>query len=280
MELPKLVDHDTNNGVAPKSRWTHPPNCEMAGLTHIRVEPQPHMPYIIFRDTGPHFDNYANSGTPNIVGTDLKPYFCEDERRCQLLYLLPHLQLIDVGTAMKHRLGDLQTLTIAILSRTGRSPPSHPDHPTTYRLTKLTEDSLQHEKQQLGLTAECVIHILCNTDLAHMLTEQGYKAPAFDYLGFPSGTSPMGHPMTLPGFLGDIWEYHTCSKLGWGNWFEVITRVCKSCHKVTQRRRSNPSYIAACNYLWGAQEGLTNGTRILKEIKASTKPTPTCTVST
>ena len=25
MELPKFVDHDTNNGVAPKSRWTHPP---------------------------------------------------------------------------------------------------------------------------------------------------------------------------------------------------------------------------------------------------------------
>jgi len=92
---------------------------------------------------GPHFDNYANSGIPNFIGTNLEPYCWEDERRCQLLYLLPHLQLIDVGTAMEHRLEDLQTLTKTILSRTGRSPLSHPDHPTTHRLTKLTKDSLQ-----------------------------------------------------------------------------------------------------------------------------------------
>jgi len=229
------------------------------------------MPYVIFRYMGPHFDNYGNSGISNIIGTDLEPYCWEDERRCQLLYLLPHLQLIDVGTAMEHRLGDLQTLTKAILSRTGRRPLSHPDHPTTHRLTKLTEDSLRHEKQQLGLTAECVIHILCNTDLANMLTEQGYKVSTLDYLGFPYGTSPMGQPMTLPGLLGDVWENLTCSESGWGNWFESITRVCRSWHKVTQRRRSNPSYIAACDYLWGAQQWLTSETRILKEIKASHK---------
>jgi len=84
---------------------------------------------------------------------------------------------------MEHRLGDLQTLTKAILSRTGKSPLSHPDHSITHRSTKLTEDSLRHEKQQSGLTAECVIHILCNTDLAK--TEQGYKVSGLDYLGFP-----------------------------------------------------------------------------------------------
>jgi len=153
---------------------------------------------------GPHFDSYANSGIPYIIGPEFELYCCDDERRCQLLYLLPHLQIIDVGTAMEHRLGDLQTLTKAIMSRTGKRPPSHPDHPTTYRLTNLTEDSLQHEKQQCGLTAECVIHILCNTDLANMLTAQGYKASATDYLGFPSDTSPMGDPRFMPGILGDI----------------------------------------------------------------------------
>ena len=199
-------------------------NWDMAGLTHIRVEPQPHMPYVIFRYMGPHFDNYGNSGIPNIIGTDLEPYCCEDERRFQLLYLLPHLQLIDVGNAMEHRLGDPQTLNKAILSRTGRTPLSHPDHPTTHRLTKLTEDSLRHEKQHLGLTAECVIHILCNTDLAHRLTELGYNVPGLDYLGFPQGTSPLGQPMTLHGFLGDQWENLNSSE-GWGNWFESITPV-------------------------------------------------------
>jgi len=40
---------------------------------------------------------------------------------------------------------------------------------------------------------------------------------------------------------------------------------------VTQRRRSNPSFIAACDYLWGARRGLTSETRILKEIKTSHK---------
>ena len=77
--------------------------------------------------------------------------------------------------------------------------------------------------------------------------------------------------MTLHGFLGDVWDNLTCSESGWGNWFESITRVCKSWHKVTQRRRSNPSYIAACDYLWGARRGLTSETRILKEIKTSHK---------
>jgi len=45
------------------------------------------------------------------------------------------------------------------LFRTGKRPLSHPNHSTTYRLTNLIEDSLQYEKRQFGLTAECVIHI-------------------------------------------------------------------------------------------------------------------------
>jgi len=40
---------------------------------------------------------------------------------------------------------------------------------------------------------------------------------------------------------------------------------------VTQRRRSNSSFIAVCDYLRGARGGLTSETRILKEIKASYK---------
>jgi len=49
-------------------------SCEMAGITHTRGEPHPHMPYVIFRDMGPHFDSYANSGIPNIIGTNHELY--------------------------------------------------------------------------------------------------------------------------------------------------------------------------------------------------------------
>jgi len=169
---------------------------------------------------------------------------------------------------MEHRLEDLQTLTKTILSKKGKRPPSHPDHPTTRRLTTLTIDSLRQEKQQSNFTAECVIHILCNTDLAYRLTDRGYNVPGLDYLGFPYGLSPLGQPMTLNGFLGDKWEYLDRTE-GWGNWFESITRVCKSWHIVTQRRRSNPSFLAVCDYLWGARGGLTSETRILREIQTS-----------
>jgi len=119
------------------------------------------MPYVIFRNMSPHFDSYANSGIPDIKGTEYQLHCSEDDRRCQLLDLLPHLQLIDVGTCMEHRIKDLQTLTTAILFSTGQRPLSHPNLCTTHRLTNLTEDSLQYEKRQFGLTAECVIHILC-----------------------------------------------------------------------------------------------------------------------
>jgi len=214
------------------------------------------MPYVIFRNMSPHFDSYANSGIPDIKGTEYQLYRWDDDLRC----LLPHLQLIDVGTCMEHRIGDLQTLTKAILSRTGRRPLSHPDHSTTHRLTSLTEDSLQYEKRQFGLTAECVIHILCNTDLADMLTEQGYKASATDYLG---------NPMT--GSTGDIWKNLSSSESRWGNWFGIITQVCKSWHKVAQRRRSNPSHITVCHCHGDVIDGEINGVRILKEIQTSHK---------
>jgi len=91
-------------------------------LTHTRVDPQPHMPYVIFRNMSPHFDSYANSGIPDIKGTEYQLHRWDDDRRCQLLHLLPHLQLIDVGMCMEHRIGDLQTLTTAIMLRTGKRP--------------------------------------------------------------------------------------------------------------------------------------------------------------
>ena len=101
------------------------------------------MPYVIFRNISPHFDSYANSGIPDIKGTEHQLYsWDKDDRRLQLLHLPPHLQLIHVGTCMEHRIGDLQTLTKAILCRTGRRPLSHPNHSTTHRLTNLNEDSL------------------------------------------------------------------------------------------------------------------------------------------
>ena len=244
--------------------------CEMAGPTQSRVEPHPHMAYAIFRHMGPHFDSYANSGIPDIIGTELE-MFSEIEQRSQLLYLLPHLQLIDVGTNMEHRLGDLQTLAKTILSKTGKRPRSHPDHPTTCRSPTLTTDSLRQGKQQSSFTAECVIHILCNTDLAYWLTDRGYKVPGLDHLGCPYGVSPLGQPMFLNGSpIGTEWE-HLDSSERWGNWFESITRVCKSWHKVTQRRRSNPSFIAVCDYLCGARGGLTSETRLSREIKTSHK---------
>ena len=128
--------------VAGHTLW----KCDMGGLTHTRADPQPHMPYVIFRNMSPHFDSYANSGIPDIKGTEHQLYSWDNDRRVQLLHLLPHLQLIDVGACMEHRIGDLQTLTKAILSRTGRRPLSHPNHSTTHRLTNLNEDSLQYEK--------------------------------------------------------------------------------------------------------------------------------------
>ena len=200
-EWPKRIAGDT------------PRRYNKGGITHTRVDPQPHVPYVVFRNMSPHFDSYANSGIPDIKGTEHQLYSWDNDRRVQLLHLLPHLQLIDVGTCMEHRIGYLQTLTKAILSTTGRRPLSHPNHSTTHRLTNLNEDSLQYEKRQFGFTAECVIHIY----LPDIVTAQGYTASATDYLGYPMG---------IPGTTGDIWGNLNSSESGWGNWFGIITQVC------------------------------------------------------
>ena len=77
-----------------------PRRCNMGGITHTWADPQPHMPYVIFRNTSPNFDSYANSGIPDMKGTEHQLYSWDNDRRVQLLHLLPHLQLIDVGTCM------------------------------------------------------------------------------------------------------------------------------------------------------------------------------------
>jgi len=232
------------------------------GITLTRADPQSHMPYVIFRNMSPLFDSYTNSGIPDIKGTEHQLYsWDKDDRRLQLLHLLPHLQLSDVGTCMEHRIGDLQTLITAILCRTGRRPLSHPNHSTTHRLTHLNENSLQHEKRQFNSTAECVIHILCKTDLPDILTERGYTASAPDWLGYPIGK---------PGSTGvDTWGNLNSSESGWGNWFGIIAQVCKSWHKVAQRRRSNPSHITIHDWHRDIEDWGINGGRILKEIKTS-----------
>jgi len=133
------------------------------GITLIRADPQPHMPFVIFRNMSPHFDSHANSGIPDIKGMEHQFYSSrisarmdKIDQRLQLLHLLPHLQLSDVGTCMEHRIGDLQTLAKAIMNKTGpgRSPLSHPNHSTTQRLTQLANNSLQHERRQFGITVD------------------------------------------------------------------------------------------------------------------------------
>jgi len=84
------------------------------GITLTRADPQPHMPYVIFRNMSPHFDSHANSGIPCIKGMEHQFYSSRINARryinqqLQLLHLLPHLQLSDVGTYMEHRIGDQQ----------------------------------------------------------------------------------------------------------------------------------------------------------------------------
>ena len=224
------------------------------------------MPYLIFRNMSPHFDSHANCGIPNIKGTEHQLYsWDKDDQRLQLLHLLPHLQTQrrGNGTCMEHRIGDLQTLTKAILCRTGRRPLSHPNHSTTNRLTHLNENSLQLEKRQFGITSEYVIHILCKTDLPDILTERGYTASATDFLGYSIGK---------PGSSGvDTWGNLNSSESGWGNWFGTIAQVCKTWHKVAQRRRSNPSHITIHDWHRDIEKWGINGGRILQETKTSHK---------
>jgi len=107
------------------------------GITLTRADPQPHMPYVIFRNMSSHFDSHANSGIPDIKGMEHQFYSWDKiDQRLQLLHLLPHLQLSDVESCMEHRIGDLQTLAKAIMNKTGRRPLSHPNHPTTQRLAR------------------------------------------------------------------------------------------------------------------------------------------------
>jgi len=86
---------------------------------------------------------------------------------------------------------------------------------------------------------------------------------ATDYLGYPIGK---------PGSTGvDTWGNLNSSKSGWGNWFGTIAQVCKSWHKVSQRRRSNPSHITIHDWYRDIKEWGINGGRLLREIKTSHK---------
>jgi len=91
--------------------------------------------------------------------------------------------------------------------------------------------------------------------------ERGYTASATDYLGYPIGR---------PGSTRvDTWRNLNSSELGWENWFGIIAQVCKSWHKVAQRRRSDPSHITIHDWNTDIEEWGINGGRILKEIKTS-----------
>jgi len=234
------------------------------GITFTRADPQPHMPYVIFRNMSSHFESHANSGIPDIKGTEHQFYSWDKiDERLQLLHLLPHLQLSDVGTCMEHRIGDLQTLAKAIMNETGRRPLSHPNHSTTQRLTQLHDNSLQHERRQFGITADNVINVLCKTDPPDTKMEGRHTASATDYLGYPIG-SPGSNEV-------DTWGHLNRSESGWGNWFGIIEQVCKSWHKVAQKRRSNHSHITIHDWHRNIEDWGINGGRILREIKTSYK---------
>jgi len=53
--------------------------------------------------------------------------------------------------------------------------------------------------------------------------------------------------------------------------FGIISQVCKSWHKVAQRRRSNPSHITVFQREGDVIDGEINGVRIFREIKTSHK---------
>ena len=138
-------------------------------ITYTKMDPQPQIPYVIFRNMSPHFDSHANSGIPGINGMAHRFYDGRintegdeiDHQVLQLLCLLPHLQRNDVGTGWESRGRDLQALETVIMNRTGRRYISHPNHSTTQRLTQLAEIPLQQERRQFGITAANVINILC-----------------------------------------------------------------------------------------------------------------------
>ena len=68
---------------------------------------------------GPHFDSYANSGIPEIIGKAHQPPSGGGTgQRPDLLHLLPHLSPNDVGLNALSRTGDLQQLATAIQAST------------------------------------------------------------------------------------------------------------------------------------------------------------------
>ena len=144
-----------------------------------------------------------------------------------------------LGTGWQDRGRDLQALEAAILNRAGRRYISHPNHPTTQRLTQLDATALLQERRQLDITAANVINILCKTNPPGWTLSGGYVspwggreiAPSTDYLGHPLGNGV------------NTWEHLNRSETGWGNWFGIVAQVCKSWNEVTQKRRRNPSHI-------------------------------------
>jgi len=239
------------------------------GITNMKIDSQPQMPYVILRNMSPHFDSYANSGIPGIKGSTHRFYSGRintgadtiDLQSLQLLHLLPHLQYNDVGTWMESRGSDLQTLVRAIMNRTGQSLLSSPNHSTTQRLIHLAEIQLQQERRQFGITAATVINILCKTDPPDTNEEDRLQAaPSTDYLGYPIGQ---------PGrnVMGQLNRLET----GWGSWFGIIARVCKAWNIVAQKRRSNPSHITIHDWHCVVEHWEIYGGRILREIKTSYK---------
>ena len=82
----------------------------------------------------------------------------------------------------------------------------------------------------------------------------------------------MGYPIEETGFTGaDTWGNLRRSESGWGDWFGIIGQVCKSWHKVTQKRRSNPSHITIHARHSNVENWSTYGGRILQEIQTSHK---------
>jgi len=188
------------------------------GITNMKIDSQPQLPSVIFRNMSPHFNSHANSGIPSMKGLTHRFYSSRmntdantiDLQSLQLLHLLPHLQYNDVGTWMESRGSDLQTLARAIMNKTGRSSLSSPNHSTTQRLFHLAEISLQQERCQFGITAAIVINILCKTDPPGTNEEDRLQAPpSTDYLRYPIGQ---------PGCNGiDTWGHLNRSETGWGN---------------------------------------------------------------
>ena len=127
------------------------------GITNRERESQPQFPYVIFRNTEPHFNSYSDTGIPCIKGKTHRLYDNRttetdntiDFQALHLLYLLPHLQANDVRTGMESRGRDIQLLAKAIMNKTGQSSVSSPQNPTTQRLlvTPLDRQTFSNKHQ-------------------------------------------------------------------------------------------------------------------------------------